>query len=77
MSGQSSARGCAIICSKPLFVEFVEARLGPLAEPPAAVVEYVRLYCGIQSRRELNSNPVARSAWLRLLGEFNQWGAGR
>lgn len=42
-----------------------------------SAADWVRRYCGIKSRSELDSNPRAAQAWKRLLGTYEDARLGR
>ncbi len=69
-------RGAAIFCQKARFLRFLAGKCGREVPDAAAAAEVVRQLCGVQSRRELNTNKEAARKWAGLVHEFNQWTAG-
>ena len=43
---------------------------------PSAAAEFIRTFCGITSRRDLNTNAIAADKFQTLRTEFDAW-AGR
>lgn len=74
------ARTAAILCSNPEFQRFLSLRYAnawrqqsPLPAPERAA-NVIREACGIQSRRELDSDTDAQQRYNRLIGlPFSTW----
>lgn len=78
--GLPKAQQAGICCADPLFWQFLmdrdrSARLSVMTENDAA--DYVRSWCGVQSRSELNTSPMAAKAWDALEAEYYAWKHGR
>lgn len=71
------ARSAVLICKEPVFQEFVGQALGwhpseaQTREEQAA--DYVREYCRIESRSELDKSPTAAAMFGRLMEEYRDW----
>lgn len=64
------AQQAGIICGQTQFAEFVMAR--DHARPPDTA-SFVRKWCGVESRRDLDSDPAARQRFAVLRAEFDAW----
>lgn len=64
-----------ILCNDPQFQTFAAVRSGyPGGQFVAsAAAEYVRLICGVNSRRMLNSNRAAAERFQSLRTDFDAW----
>jgi hypothetical protein len=68
------ASHCALVCQKPTFWQFLNARSGRTyckGEEDAAT--YVRKFCGINSRSVLATNEKARGRWQFLESAYEDW----
>ena len=70
--GGELAKWAGILCSDPLFAKWLEKNFTPLvARDPAG---YIRLWCNVESRRELDHNALAGEKFRnQLLIPFNRW----
>jgi hypothetical protein len=61
------AQQCALTCDKPAFAAFLATRgcLWRVETRQAEIEEWVRHYCGVESRRELNTDSHAADRWRR------------
>lgn len=68
-----SVKQAVLTCQKEEFWRFLrETRSSPIeGEEDAAI--FVRLFCGVKSRSEIQANPKARERWHLLLSAFNAW----
>lgn len=68
------AAEAAMLCDRPVFMAFLEARHGlerPLSPEKAA--QKLRTLCGVTSRREFNNDERAAAAWRQLRDDFKAW----
>lgn len=63
--------GCALVCRVDRFQAFLRSQ-GMQCRNEKEAAMRVREYCRIDSRAKLDTCPIAKAAWLRLLGAFNQ-----
>ena len=64
-------REAGMLAKDPRFRKWVAECVGDgqmCGEADAA--EFIREFCGIESRRELSTNPEAREKWVKLRGDF-------
>ena len=64
-------REAGMLAKDPRFRKWVAECVGDgqmCGEADAA--EFIREFCGIESRRELATNPGARAKWVKLRGDF-------
>ena len=64
-------REAGMLAKDPRFRKWVAECVGDgqmCGEADAA--EFIRHHCGIESRRELSTNPKARAKWVKLRGDF-------
>ena len=61
----------AILGNDPIFISFLNEVHG--VNPEADIAQAVRDLCHIKSRSQLNTDLVARAAWLDLYGQFQKW----
>lgn len=64
----SPAQQAGLLCNDKDFSRFIRTKKTD-AEP----VEFVRKYCGIGSRSELNVDLDAKEIWSDLVGDFRIW----
>jgi hypothetical protein len=67
MSDLPAANQAGILCSDPRFAAFIATAHAFPGDPAA----FVRGFCNIASRRELNTDPEARDRFDRLKTEFD------
>lgn len=71
------SRSAALMCSNSDFHEYMGTLGGWLPEAADAREEmaanYVRNYCRIDSRAELDTSPTAQQLFARLMGEYRDW----
>lgn len=69
----SYVRGAALYCQNTRFWCFLSKKTGkPVTNSSEASVQ-LRELCGIFSRKELAKNYAARSMYVQLINEFNQF----
>lgn len=69
----SYVRGAALYCQNTRFWSFLSKKTGkPVTNSSEASVQ-LRELCGILSRKELAKNYAARSMYVQLINEFNQF----
>lgn len=75
---QPLARRAGILCNDVAFQKFAAMRSGFPGQQfsNTAAAEYLRTICGIQSRRNLDTDPIAARHFAALHTEFDAW-AGR
>lgn len=65
------------VCKADAFHQYVASCAGYLpatqAEREALAAEFMRDYCRIESRRELDESPTAAQMFARLMGEYRDW----
>lgn len=67
------ARGAALIGQKHQFQQFLSDYVGaPVSDQKQAAL-WIRRLCNVQSRRELDSNPLAGKQYGHLIKQFNHW----
>lgn len=69
---QHPAKSCALLCQKPTFWSFITDR-GRLCENEADAAEYVRHQCGVNTRADFATNPVALRKWQALESAYMNW----
>lgn len=69
------AQQAAIRCGEPIFWAYLKEQLGEDPPPTDAdqCAEVIRDMCGVQSRKELNDNHLARTIWFNLDQGFLAW----
>lgn len=80
MTRPALARTAAILCSNPEFQRFLAHRFSAAWDQratlpaPERAADIVREACGIQSRRELDSDTEARQRYWRMIGfPYSNW----
>lgn len=68
-----ASQRAGILCNDTRFQAFVAARNGFAVIDAATAAIFLRGWCGIMSRRELDTDPFARTAFDTLLTEFDAW----
>ncbi len=63
----------AFHCNKPLFRQFLSEKAGKPIQGADAAADEVRTRCGVQSRKELDNNPIAARHWRNLKADFEVW----
>jgi len=72
LKGGKLAQDAAIICATAEFQHFVELQgVEPVGEESAA--EYVRVFCNVESRAELDHNPKAAERFASLMRSYRAW----
>jgi len=67
---------CAMTCAEGGFHVFLTEKFGDefgKIQDTDIATRVVRHHCGILSRRELNEDGPAKSAWLELQSEYKGW----
>lgn len=69
------ATQAGILCGADMFQRFAAERVGlPTNQCTAsAAAEYLRQFCGVNSRRELNINPESAARFATLQTEYDAW----
>jgi len=62
-----AANRAGMLCADPRFAEFIAAQHGHFGNP----ADFLRDFCSIESRRDLNTDPAARDRFDRLLTAFD------
>ena len=65
----TSAEQAGIVCEEPLFATYVKEISPGDGEP----VDYLRRYCQVESRSELNTNEDAKARWQILQSKYRAW----
>jgi len=63
---------CAMTCRETGFYVFLQEKGMPEPNP----VQYVQLECGVQSRKEIDTNEDAARRWRGLAAEYYAWQRG-
>lgn len=69
---QHPAKACALLCQKETFWSFITER-GRRCENEADAAEYVRHQCGVNTRADFATNPVALRKWQALESAYLAW----
>ena len=71
----TTASVCAITCQEGAFAKFLREEKDALdsCDNSQAVAAYVRGYCGVESRKELNEPGDKQDRWLKLKAEYEAW----
>lgn len=65
--------GSARHCQNKKFWNFLSSKTGSPVCDSTAAAESLRLICGIKSRRELGTNQRARTHYVSLIKDFNNF----
>lgn len=73
--GQLPSQGCALVCNNPDFWSYLNEILEPdkPVQSAASAAAHVRELLGIESRREMDTNPEAEEAWHKIRRAFVEW----
>lgn len=64
----------AMRCGEPVFVAFVREKHGAeLASNGDEIASFVRAFCGVASRSELNTRHTPRTLWHQLDSQYQAW----
>lgn len=69
----SYVRGAAMHCQNSEFWAFLAKKTGQQVTDKEMASVQLRALCGISSRKELAKNYSARSMYVQLINEFNQY----
>lgn len=69
---QNPAKTCALLCQKESFWNFISER-GKRCENEADAAEYVRHQCGVNTRADFATNPVALRKWQVIERAYEAW----
>ena len=76
-AGGSLCKSAALLCQSDDFQRFVESQCGytlaDQAKRADMAADYVRVECGIKSRRELDSNKAASQSFQQLMADYRAW----
>lgn len=67
------AMQAGIRCSEPAFWAFVREEYKFSVDNEDGAAKFVRSYCGVKSRSEINLDPLAAQAWQRLESKYQAW----
>jgi hypothetical protein len=62
-----------IRCSEPVFWKFIRDEYKAPAHDEDESAKFVRRYCGVKSRKEINLDPNSAEAWGRLESKYQAW----
>lgn len=75
--GGALAKSAAMVCNSADFHEFVAHRtgidLGDSLKRQERAAQYMRDFCGVKSRAELDSNKEAAELFRRLMSMYREW----
>lgn len=66
-------RQAAIFCGDTMFQAYLRSLGHPTVKDSETAAAIVREMCGIESRRELNTDDDAARAWRIIVGQFKLW----
>lgn len=70
------AQQAAIRCGEPIFQAFVSEKWPRLfADKDGDIIRFVRDFCGVTSRSQLNDSEQAHAFWKDLDGQYQAWKA--
>ena len=64
---------CAMTCQEGAFIKFIGEISDVPIEDAQGATNFVRGYCVIESRRELDTNPEANQRWQELRERYDAW----
>ena len=67
---------CAMTCAEGGFHKFLDEHFDgiyPPCETKEHAAEIVTTYCGVESRRELNTKGPEQELWLALQAQYKDW----
>lgn len=64
---------CAMTCNEGAFYVFLRDEKGWPYDNKEGAIDYIYLWCRIESRRELNTNKDAAEKWMQLNDEYQRW----
>jgi hypothetical protein len=67
------AAQASIRCTEPIFRRFIQDEHNVQARDEEQAAKFVRRYCGVKSRSELNLDPNCAEAWERLESKYQAW----
>lgn len=75
LSDMPHAQQAGILCNDEAFRRFADAHTARTGDPltPSAAAEFLRRRCQITSRRDLNTDPHARTRFDALRTDFDAW----
>lgn len=67
-----------ILCREPAFIKFLSEELAAMVHGCRVVnaeqaTIYVREFCGVLSRSEIETQPTAMGRWRRLVSDYRAW----
>jgi hypothetical protein len=68
-----AAMQAGIRCNEPAFWQFVQEEYNAPARDEESAAKFVRRYCGVKSRSEINLSPNSSEAWRRLESKYKAW----
>jgi hypothetical protein len=67
------AAQASIRCTEPVFWRFIQDEYKAPAHDEEGAAKFIRRYCGVKSRSELNLDPNCAEAWKRLESRYQVW----
>lgn len=71
----SEPQQAGIMCTDPIFWKFIQEEKGVSVMSESEAAQFVRRYCGVNSRSQLGDTHPARDSWRILSNEFRAWKA--
>jgi hypothetical protein len=70
-----NAQQAGMLCNDKQFQKFADTQTAQWGTElsPTATAEFIRNFCDVDSRRDLNANPVAATKFQTLRTEFDAW----
>ena len=72
--GEKAVQRCGILCRDTQFQLWMSSRYPGRT---GTIDDAVRVYCGVQSRAHIATNPIALALFYELENLFREWAAGR
>lgn len=70
---RNHAQQAGIMCSRPTFWKFAQERGHPEVVDSETAADYVRMYCGVNSRSEIKNGTRAEQRWFLMVSAFDVW----
>jgi hypothetical protein len=68
-----AAQQAGILCTNYAFREYIRIKHNPRVINEDMVTSFVRDFCGVVSRADLDKEPYARNKWDQLAEDFDEW----
>jgi hypothetical protein len=75
--GEKAVMRAGILCKDTEFQFWLSSEYSPYMPGNTTAEDYVRAYCGVESRAALATNTEALEKWLELETAFREWAARR